>query len=366
MKFAANLLIALIVMIAWAVPLEFGLRWWFAHKGNPVDQVMPLLRPDAALLWRQRADADLTLWKLPVRTNEFGFREGKWDFAGLPGVLVLGPSSAFGWGVEEKDTYARQWERREGEAGHPLRVLNASQIGFSSAQGLRLAEQPEIASLKPMAVLIAYGVNDLDRFRFFGANGPADEKIFAAGMESPPAAFYRSMLLYGLLRSAGIIRSRLDCRVLGHPEPRVNEADFLENFQRLGTWAKERGALPVFLTTPFLRRASLEAQAAASARIELLYSAAADAATRGDCAAARRDFTAARELESASIEGRVTKRNQALLAWAKRSGKKTVDVDALLDSAADFVDPVHPSPQGHAKIAAALSALRIAKPRTGK
>jgi hypothetical protein len=76
-------------------------------------------------------------------TDSNGFRtddETSDDASGTPQVvevLVLGPSSAFGWGVEYHETYAVVVARTAGQG-----LLNASQVG--------------------------YGINDIDRFRFSG------------------------------------------------------------------------------------------------------------------------------------------------------------------------------------------------------
>ena len=86
----------------------------------------------------------------------------------------------FGWGVKQNETYSEALKELF-EMKHPnshIEVINAGQIGFSSWQGLAFLKNENLASLKADIIVIAYGVNDTDKFRFFYNSTKADKDEF--------------------------------------------------------------------------------------------------------------------------------------------------------------------------------------------
>lgn len=353
--------IAPLAVSGFSILLSFGLlegvaRFYYARFGNPVDQVSPILRPDPALQWRQREGVKTTLWDVPIHLDERGFRGDGWR-KGPENILTLGPSSAFGWGVAGADSYPALLAAARSRAGRPTENWNASQIGFSSAQGVRLAEQLDPGKFS--WAVIGYGINDLDRFRFFGPSGPTDAEVFSSPVASFPAWSYRSRLFYALLQIVGKIKQQTQCGITVFPQERVSEAQFLGNFEALAGWAHARGARPIFVTTPFRPgSASLVGEGDA----EALYRQSVVAAARQECQQAREAFVAARQAEPRRLVAEVKKRNAALRAWAEKNQYILVDAAALLTTDADFVDPVHFSARGNHILAEALSMAIAAAP----
>lgn len=350
-------LVFLVMLVFWGAVLELPSRWWLRNYGNSVDQIIHALRPDNQLLWRQRAGLSLRLWDKNVKLNEFGFRhEGEWKLES-GGLLLLGPSSGFGWGVEAGETYLAGISRITGEQS-----LNASEIGFSSRQGLSLSAMPEMLALRPRIVLIAYGVNDVDRFRFFGDNRYTDEESLERLAKNPGSnTLPASAFLYLVNRVATGLRAEKGCGLAYVPRVRVSAEEFAQNMLRIaGEW-KKRGAEPVFLTTP-LKGAAADVQASTPA--EDLYASSAASAQAGRCAEAAELFRKARGLEPARILAEVSLRNRLLMDKARGAGVKTVALHTGLLGDADYLDPVHPTAAGHAKIARIVSdALMKKEPR---
>ncbi len=86
-------------------------------------------------------------WTLPARTPP----------PGTPRLLVLGDSFAFGFFVDDHQTFSARLARRPTPA--PVEVLNAGVPGYSAAQGL-LYLRELLPSTNPDAVAIAFGTND--------------------------------------------------------------------------------------------------------------------------------------------------------------------------------------------------------------
>jgi SGNH hydrolase-like domain, acetyltransferase AlgX len=98
---------------------------------------------------------------VPVRINSRGYRgrEYPWDAASGFRILALGDSFAFGFGVQEDDTYLARMERAL--ADRHVEVINAGLAGMGPDNEARLlaADGP---GLRPDLVLVAFFVgNDL-------------------------------------------------------------------------------------------------------------------------------------------------------------------------------------------------------------
>lgn len=316
---AAERVLLVLLALAPLPALELAAR---LLPADPLERAQPLLRPDARLGWRQREDWTGEFYGERVRLDPRGLR--------LPageGPLVLGPSSAFGWGVAEDKTYAALLGGR-----------NAGEIGYSSAQGLRLFKE-DLAALKPKFVVLAYGVNDVDRFRFM-EYGTGD-------------VLRRSALWRRVERGARAARFHLSCE-LPQTALRVPPAAFSTNLGELAAEARRRGAAPVFLTSAFKYRES-EADAR---RCDEKYAEAGRLAKDGRCAEARAAFLAARALEPARLARDLRAYNALVRALAKKEKAALVDAETLLGPE-DLLDPVHPSAAGHAKLAGALRAKMV-------
>ncbi len=106
------------------------------------------------------------------RTNAQGFRGDDFSVARRPGALriaLLGDSFAFGLGVKEQDTLARQLEKDLG-APCPIEVINFGVLGYSTDQEEALLRK-KVLAYAPDLVMVWYFLNDPEiegTLRFLG------------------------------------------------------------------------------------------------------------------------------------------------------------------------------------------------------
>jgi lysophospholipase L1-like esterase len=121
------------------------------------------LRPD----WSSRFVS--TDFDVAVHTNALGFRGGPVSAAKPPGterILVLGDSFAFGWGVEDAETFSAVLESQLRAAGVHAQVIDAGVPGYSTAQHLIFLRERGFA-LDPDLILIAECGNDIDELAWY-------------------------------------------------------------------------------------------------------------------------------------------------------------------------------------------------------
>lgn len=91
-----------------------------------------------------------------VSTNSMGFRDNEASVLD-PGVLVLGDSFGFGWGVENNETLEAILEKES-----KLNILNMSVSGYNNVQELALLDKwQKTHSLKNKTILLLYYANDM-------------------------------------------------------------------------------------------------------------------------------------------------------------------------------------------------------------
>jgi len=135
----------------------------FAQGARQLRPQDALGRFDPDLGWALRPNvttsllADGTSYR--VSTNARGFRGAEIPEARTPGrprIVVLGDSFAFGWGVNDGETFAE----RLAETAH-VEIANLGVPGHSTDQALWLLDH-EAARLRPDVVLLQFCVNDFD------------------------------------------------------------------------------------------------------------------------------------------------------------------------------------------------------------
>lgn len=298
---------------------------------------------------------DTKLENKSVYSDEQGFRRTQISKspAGYSDVLVLGPSSTFGWGVTFEETYSHLIQNSTS-----FSVFNAGQIGFGIEQGLRLWQQLKKNS-NYKYVVIAYGVNDIDRFRFFGANGLSDEDFFKSPTTNQLNAFEKvetSSALWALLgRAYAEMNAIWPCPPFQVPLPRVSPEKWLMKVNQLAESIAETGATPILISSAFHfdekpHKKYLDMN-------ENLYSKSAEAARIGECSKARHYFQEARQYEIYRVRNDIDSINSKLRALNKKW--PVVEIQELLNTKEDFFDPIHPSISGHQKIARALTAVML-------
>lgn len=355
--------LAVLAALAGLTLLEWTARKWIVRAGDALDRSLPLLRADAALGWRQRENLNTNFLGLSLRTDVRGSRNPVPPASGSPLVIMMGPSSAFGWGVPEEATYSRRLEAalRERFPREAPSVYNAGQIGFSSWQGLRLYKD-ELRALNARVVVAAYGANDVDRHRFFFGSPLPDSIALPPRL---PRAVLRLQNAVGRLRAPALARRRLSgalgrwsCRsaAAGMPPLRVPPEEFAVNMDGLVLAARAGGARPVLLTTPF-RLPDSPPGTIDPGGCGAAYAKASALARAGRCIEAERALKEARAGEPIRLAADLRAYNEAVRGLARRRSVLLVDAERLLPGARArlFVDPIHPSIEGHAIIADALA-----------
>lgn len=277
--------------------------------------VVPMLRfsdvpaalavPDAKLGYTLPRSQTVTYAGVETTLDADGFRNPAKAPAGTPSVLVLGDERTFGWGVADAETYPSQLQAliaKQCPTCGP--VVNAGVPGYSTYEGMLLARDLG-ARLRPKVVVAAFGLNDalLD-----GAE---------SATVTPPPPWARTSV------AAGRLYEWLHRPGSGWWEavPRAPLTRYARNVRALVSEIRRYGATPVLLNIGYapdlpdpgadagrrLRRGRLEDDYHGTARV-------------------------AGELEYAPM----------------------VDFIGQGVDASTMLDAIHPSPKGHAQIAAGL------------
>jgi lysophospholipase L1-like esterase len=239
--------------------------------------------------------------------------------AGITRVAVVGDSIAFGYWVEERDSFPRQLEAMLGGPSS-VQVLNFGVPGYGLTQYVETL-RTRVLAFAPDVVVVSFCLNDLE--------GPLS---FEYGMTVDRAARRRTFV--GRLYEAAVVHSRLlswvEYRLMGLEARRI--------------FVRARDERHLYGQTPGEQLPALRAQFAAVR--SLLDSRGIPALVAVFPVFGRRfDRYAHRDLEA------------TIVGAARESGLQAVD---LLDcfSAYDFrdvrVDVIHPSPLGHRVAAHAI------------
>jgi len=152
-------------------------------KKDLLGDIVNVLEEDSLLFWRQKANLRTMFQDFPVETNSLGLRVNRSAYQQMTGhtfkIVCLGASPTFGWAVKYEDTYSCQLEKMLNDKygrEKTYEVINAGIIGYSSYQGLLFLKR-DILKLKPDLITVAYGLNDVDRHRFFRSNGKSDKEL---------------------------------------------------------------------------------------------------------------------------------------------------------------------------------------------
>ena len=352
-----NSLIVVLSVVFWIVIFEAGSNLWIKTWGNPYQKSLNLLEADVALGWRQKPKLNVRFFDSHVTTNSLGFRSSieTMSLANSDSlILTLGPSSAFGWGVDESNTYTEVLkEKLNADGDRKYEALNLSQIGHSTYQGYLLARSPNVQQIEPKIVLLAYGVNDTDRFRFFFQSPKSDFEEFATERTSNNVSVLNFINSSAFLRLTSIFTSKtllnFSCQNLRElPARRLSEDQTINYYSELIKKYRKSGARIVVLTTPHHFEGL---DPAFSQSYEELFSSSRTAATQGDCRAAKELLEESRKLEKNIIARDIIGLNKRLRELAKQEDVALADAELLLTADRYFLDPIHPTKEGHQVIA---------------
>lgn len=355
--------------IFWTVQLilVFGLveticYFFLKMSHNPLYRARRVLEQNEIWGWQLKPELNTEFEDKKIYTDQFGFRqESLTDIPDLEKVelLTLGPSSAFGWGVRADDTYTAKIAKQLS-----LNYLNASQIGFSSWQGLLLWDyllKDKLPNLK--YVIISYGINDLDKFRFFDSEFSDDLHYFKLNDQnhkklSGGTSTSLAKTLNLLKNEAAI---RFNCSALANINQRMSFSESKLALKAFISEFKRNGVKVIVVNTPYQRMPANE-----DFKYDLigeLYSSVQREASSGNCREALNWLIAAKSLEPWRIEYDVVTLSILQESLSKEEGVTYIDAHAEFENLEDqkdyFVDPVHPSALGHNLIAnAVLSRLK--------
>jgi hypothetical protein len=352
-------LILLLSSVFWFAIFEISAQFWIRGFGDPLDRARLVMEPNERYLWRMRPDFSGTFENAKLVTDGNGFRTAeRTSDKGASSSdanntefdwLVLGPSSAFGWGVNFNESYSSIAAKAAGKT-----VLNASQVGYGISQGLRIYEDHRTRwKRKPKTVFIAYGVNDVDRFRFFGPIGMSDKDVFARKesldqlrLEKWIYRFAFSSLVMRAMQEGAV---RFGCHGKSKFEIRETEAGFIASLSTLVEQVMADGHRPVIIDSPFRYPFVADANLAELATKQ--FAAANEAANSGNCDEAKRQFQLARVNEPHRVALAISSLNLRLNEFVSAKSISFVEASKMVGAADDFVDPVHVSVKGNKQIA---------------
>lgn len=299
---------------------------------------------DPDVFWRIPANAQIPDLRPCVEenVNSHGFRGPDFKPAKEPEtkrIVFLGDSNTFGMGVEGDETYVHRIRRwLQGSRTAKWEAINTAVPGYSSFQMLRMLES-RVSSYSPDIVVIYAGAwND-----YTPAIGLSDEQAWAQMQKSgrgpgngPLGDIQLFHSICNVLRPRGNMAfaatsrpskqeeyRRLWSERMERPDgPRVEKESFQRNLVTIARKSRQWGAKVIFITppAPFKTRTRF---------------------TDGDDYARIVNETGAAECDA------VVNARDVLLT-------KNETEDKLL-----FCDIIHPTPEGHARIAQALSAALL-------
>lgn len=288
-------------------------------------------------------------------TNDQGFRIDKDHLIqGNAELLTLGPSSAFGWGVRNEETYTSLSAKKMG-----LLSLNASGIGHSIAQGSRVWDLIK-GKISPKYAIISYGVNDLDKFRFFDSDPINDKEFF--NIEPHALKMDKAKLPSNFIIVLSLVTRQLShtfkCDQLMKFPQRVEWHDYEKILQKIIIEMEQKNITPFIVNTPFYL--AHPDQAFTDEKINKAYKEVSIFASKGQCKAAHEKLKIAKSLEPFSINQKVLELNKLLEKFAEKNQVKVIDAYSILvnkNAKENFYDPVHPSAKGHKLIADEITKL---------
>ena len=162
----AGVAIALATFVGVALVGEAGLRLAGSWRAAGERERLTAYASSRTLSHRLRPDWEARFayndFDTLVRTNHLGFRsaEPRGDARDERSrILVLGDSFAFGWGVENDETFSAVLERGLASRGRPAEVWNAGVPGYSADQHYVFLRDEGFALL-PDLILLAVCSND--------------------------------------------------------------------------------------------------------------------------------------------------------------------------------------------------------------
>lgn len=173
--------------------------------------------PSDSIIYSLKPNLNIRFARANVRTNSCGMRSPERPIAKTAGtyrIALLGDSFAFGWGVEQSETFAQHLEdnlNQRARGALRFEVLNFGVPGFSTFQEVALFEERGL-DFNPDAVLVYFVQNDFGMPFFIrdinGSGGMLSSvKFFELGKKLlTPEAVQKQVKNTGLDPSAALAR----------------------------------------------------------------------------------------------------------------------------------------------------------------
>ena len=182
------------------------------------------------IIYRLAPNLNVRFQDAQVRTNSFGMRGPETTLekpADVYRIALLGDSFTFGWGVEEKESFATKLGEMLNESGgvHGKRVeiLNFGTPGYSTFQEAALFQE-YVVKFSPDAVLVFFVDKDFGLPFFIKNIGSVTDEMItnnnfgkAAASEDPEVQRKRNELIALLDANQALIRLDDNCKKLGIP-----------------------------------------------------------------------------------------------------------------------------------------------------
>ncbi|MCA9905207.1 MAG: SGNH/GDSL hydrolase family protein, partial [Anaerolineae bacterium] len=243
-----NLVLVIFGLALAVIALEFGVRAWFTTRGSEQDRIRYLY--DRATIDAKTAQLVgvpyLNYMPNPALddVNEDGYRGPAVAMPKPDGVfriVALGGSTTYGHGLNEAESWPRQFERvlHEDYGLQQVEVVNLGSPGYFSLDSVVNLATRGLA-LEPDLVIVYHGINDAIVRMFqdpacYASDSPLlgmglDRGIWQyAGEDMPPSALYRLLALrLGWMDDPTIFTDRLQHTGFCPPEPGTNPLDLLD------------------------------------------------------------------------------------------------------------------------------------------
>jgi lysophospholipase L1-like esterase len=159
------LLVALALAVFWILGEVVARSFNLVDRLNGFPRRLYVATDDPDLGYRLRPNVDTEARGVHVVTNQYGMRGPSFSRKPAPGthrVLALGDSVAFGYRLEEPDTFpVRLEEELEQRDGGSWEVLNGGVEGYNTRNELALLRST-LLDFAPETIVLVFNLNDYD------------------------------------------------------------------------------------------------------------------------------------------------------------------------------------------------------------
>jgi lysophospholipase L1-like esterase len=350
-------------------------------KLDRIDSISIILEQEPVLFWRVRPHLNTEFQGVKVVTNSLGLRSKEFAIKkekNVYRIIVLGESPTFGWGVNFENTYAYLLERKlsNDNLKKKIEVINASQIGYTSYQGLILL-QNYLLKYSPDLVTIPYVLNDIDVYRFYRNEGISDKELsvpshslvmFSNVIDRSRFVVALKNFMKKIINSNDRIAVFYLKKQFKLAKTRVSAEDYKANLLKIINICNANNIKVVFLKMPVnLSLPSLSDQEKkllmdGNSCSDFYYDLAQNYDKQGKYHQARFYYNQAREYKILDCYAQSKVYHSIVDEVSKKNNVPLVDVDALFVRTGTYQelfnglnDSIHPNSRGHEIIAEALS-----------